>query len=1232
MIDLHRKCIDHQLFARMMNLIKIISCSLLLLMPFGVEAQLGGILAKKIDKAFILNSPSVGDYMLQDTQYKYFLKLKDGYPEERAAWIVYSDRANNTTYQNPGSENQPLAALDFMQACFVIGEKSDYVELVAYVPGINMSKAKKYIDSPKYLGWVKKNTLLLWNRALKDKLTNYFLKSVTSFGTERVFSVLPSLVEGDSLLTFSSPFLSQPNGKCGMESIFYIYKESATGNEYLVGPDPSFLPEDAAKSGVGWISKDLIRIWGTQGFISMNREMKSYIPFYKTAPRLKGGVVQNDPLMVARSPYATPKSDLEQLYPILKYRTTDDGRAVINTGFLADVLDKMNSRIYNISGELIHNEDMEKFSTKSSVLNIMVVIAGGVKNGQYFSNLQGVLETSGWLNTANKHFNQVNVGAVVYNDYNASCPYAATPLTDDLDEIDAFLTDQRSTVREGCDNGNYYQAVFGGVAEAAKMLRGKKDESNIILLYGSGTDEMGNIGEALKGIISVQARLLVFQTHNIANEIAYRKFVEDAKDLISKSSFNITELKKRLIVSKTYARVFSNNVGYTSGPDSTTGSITFLDYPSKSLTQGYILFPNDGENMPTRYLADYLDTMIGTIALDNRIIDNALHAAIAQAGTNGTKLKPEFAAYFPGYVHAKLPAAFLKANTLRNQKFLLPAWTILSGNQLESQQEGLSSGVLLSQRELTDFANQMALLGGKGVYTTKEQIVKHIIDAVEAAQRDQANIYKPLKELTFSEAMGYVTGYFPMDRAWLATTLSQFQSSSKISTALGQVFLEESRNKAAWLRDQYNNPALQYRNNGRIYYIIKEDNLPINTVISDYPKLNNDPVIATTNENASDTVLFPHATAPTQDSRTAEIHLSEKVPLNESNLSTIPIQNQEPTPAVKTSAPVEVAAKRATIGDISHDLGTVTLQVKKQDANTNQPVRSSIDTVNYRQRLSVGVDQQGTPIPPTTYQEEAVAKPMLEDSSQVIGNDPNAADIAILKEEEPTSIAEVPVAPKKTRTVSGNIADITKDFDAVTPEPPKKEKGIVQQPVDTTNYWQEIEVAPVATSPDFKPTEQPTSKKPKKQTHREEGITDITADLNKFEVKEAGNSKEIEGRDAPVRTDTVNYRKRLAPATSEPTTAREAEVVPKERKKERQSSGRSGEDISDIQQDFKQFDATGSEQEKKPDFKAPDAEGRKNDEKQEDSEHRKRKKDLKHQEKQDINRLLQDLNNAQGKE
>ncbi|MFA6059892.1 MAG: type VI secretion system protein TssR domain-containing protein [Taibaiella sp.] len=1071
----------------------------LFIIPFCASAQFG-LGKKRTERTNILNSPTVGDYTLHDPEYRSAVKLMDGYPDEKSAWIVYSDRDNNTTFQNPGNEKQTLASLNFMQACFVIGEKDDYVELAEYVPRVNMSKGKKTLENAKYLGWVNKNTLLLWNRALKDKGTNYYLKTITAFGTQRIFDILQHHVTGDSIITFANPFLNKPLSKCGMENIFYIYKESVLGNEYLVGPDPNFLPENSAQSGIGWVSKDLIRVWGTKGFVSLNPDLKATLPFYQNYPSIKNNIADQEPITIVHSPYTTPKSDLEKLYPIIKYSTTKDGDVAINSSLLEDVLDKDKNRVYNISGDLISNEDIETFSAKSSKLNIVLVVSAGRKNGQYINNLQGVLETDAWREAARNNFKEVNIGAVVYKDYGPNCDNAITPLTNDYRAIDEFLQEQRKVENDGCDDNIYYQGMYGGIIKATKMLQAHNNESNIILVYGSGSDETSRKGEAIRSIQSVKARLFFFQTHNIPNEPAYINFVGDAKELISKSAENITELKKKIIVPNTYPNIL-NSVSFV---NDSTGRIQQLDYPRKAITQGFLLFPHDSENMPAKYLADYLDSLITTIAIDNRTIESGLHSAMAQSSSGNTKIKKEYAYRFPKYLNEKIPLDFLKSNTLRNQNFLIPAWMLLRSNDAHNLQTGLTAGVLLSEKEYTDFANQLALLGGNGYYDSKELIVKQVSNAIEKAQSLQnTKLDKSAKELTFSEALGFVSGYFPVDPAWRSITLSEYQSSGKISIDIGRVFLDECRSRAVWLHDHNNNANLQIRNNGRTYYIIDETHLPVNTVINSRSSEKNTTVSTPTvpdktkekntdkdrignigsvindyNNNPAQTKLPDHTTP---QKSAADIAKAKTVDKKDAG-----IPSRQDTP---TTTKAGNKQESGNINKVNEDLNTAPSPAGANTAkkeNKGKDDDNKTDTVNYRKRIA--------------------AQELQKDKSEQPGR--NNADLEHdLKQLEKNNAASTTTS--------------TSDKPISTPKVSKKAPP--KRNADFEKDLMELQGSTNKNAAHTEPKQATTSKVSIKKDNA--NTNSMQEDLDKIPVRKAdGKSK----KESTTAADTVNYRNQIS--------------------------------------------------------------------------------------------------------
>ncbi len=1134
-----------------MTLKNILLLSLLTL-PCSGFAQFG-LGKKKTGSATILNTPTIGEYVLHDPEYRSTIKLMDGYPDEKSAWIVYSDRDNNTTYQNPGNEKQPLASLNFMQAYFVIGEKDDYVELAEYVPRLNVSKGKKTLEDPKYMGWVNKNTLLLWNRSLKDKVTNYYLKTITAFGTQRIFDVLQNHVAGDSIIMFANPFLNQPVRKCGMESIFYIYKESVLGNEYLIGPDPNFLPENASQAGMGWVSKDLIRVWGTKGFIFLNPAIEASLPFFKAPPFIQDNqVMAQDPLMVVRSPYTTPKSNLEKLYPIVKY-STKDGKVMIGSSFLADILDKDKNRIYNISGDLISNEDIEKFSSKSSKLNIVLVVSAGRKNGQYLNNLQGVLETAAWQNTARNNFNEINIGAVVYKDYGPNCDNAITPLSSDVRAVGEFLLEQRKAENDDCDDNNYYQGMYGGIIKAAKMLHDHSNESNLILVYGSGSDETPRKGEAIKNIQNVNARMLFFQTHNVPNEAAYTSFVGDAQELITKSAVNITELKKKIIVPGTYANII-NGVSFT---NDSTMRVQKLDYPRKAITQGYLIFPHDGENMPIKYLADCLDSLINSIALDNRTIDNALHSAIAQSGSANTRIKDAFAYRFPKYSKEKIPLDFLKSNTLRNQNFLIPAWLVL-GNDSRNQ-AGLTGGVLLSEKEYIDFANQMALLGSSRE-ESKAGIVKQITNAVEKTQSTQnIRLEKPVKELTFSEALGFVTGYFPVDPIWRSTTLSEYESMDKVNAAVGKGFLEECKNKAVWLHDHSNNSNLQIRNNDRIYYLIDETHLPINTFIGQSPVERNIATYTTTTISDKEkeqntvpdrmqsigTVISDYnnnpAGAAASKSNTAQKEV-EDIAKAKPNIKKDKTAGSTPAPQEQPSTAKPTPKKESgNISSINDDLNaappTAGANTIKKDNNSNNN-----DTVNYRKRLA---EQQA---------QKERKKEQPKKNNADVEND--------LKELQGES-GQNKTIPKNNENNSDTI-NYRKRIAEQQVQKEKKKEQPKRNNADFDNDLKELQGGrPVQNSNAAAETPKVTAPNINIKKEGNANINTVKDELNKVPAKEKENSTTT-----TTNTDTVNYRNRV----TKQKTAEQKEKKQEEKKKEQPKT----KNYNELDNDLKQLQSGNS--------------------------------------------------------
>jgi hypothetical protein len=571
--------------------------------------------------------------------------------------------------------------------------------------------------------------------------------------------------------------------------------------------------------------------------------------------------------------------------------------------------------------------------------------------------------------------------------------------------------------------------------------------------------------------------------------------------LISKSAENIIELKKRVIVPNTYPNIL-NNVSFI---NDSTGRIQQLDYPKKAISQGLLLFPHDSENMPAKYLADYLDSLITTIAIDNRTVESGIRSAMAQSSSGNTKIKKEFAYRFPKYLSEKIPLDFLKSNTLRNQNFLVPAWMLLRSNDTHNLQTGLTAGVLLSEREYTDFANQLALLGGKGYYDSKELIVKQISDAIEKAQSQQnTKLEKSTKELTFSEALGFVSGYFPVDPVWRSTTLSEYQSSGKISMDIGKVFLDECRSKAVWLHDHNNNSTLQIRNNGRTYYVIDETHLPVNTVIDNRPPEKN-PAIATP--------TIPNKTETKNEGKNRTSDIGSVISDYNNNPAKTPIPNnttpqKSATDIVKTKTPDKKNKDAGTspeqgpqttartsdkkennINSVNDDLNTAPSPAganttKKDDKEKNN---DKTDTVNYRKRIA--------------------ARELQKDKSEQPAR--NNADF------------EQDLKQLEQNSTTSNTTTNSSDKQPSTPKvskklPPKKNADFEKDLMDLQGSATQKNAGQAG------PKQATTSKASIKKGSAP--ANSMEEDLDKIRVGKADNNK----KESTTSTDTVNYRNQIS--------------------------------------------------------------------------------------------------------
>ena len=809
-----------------MNKKDLLVVLLFCMLPFCAIAQ-RGLLGKTFK---VSGTPPKGDITLsQEPAYRGTWQFVDGYPENTESWIVYSDRANNFTSQTPQSDAR-YKSLGFMQACYVVESKGDFLRLAAYKPGQNLRRGNKMsIEAAEELGWIHKNNLLLWSNSIHEKGTNYNVKAITAFGGERVFTSLPGHVSGDSIITFANPMLNEPLGKTAMGQIFYIYKPSASGNEYLAGPEPGFLPDSSASSGLCWISKDLLRVWGARAFLRLNDE------FAKNEP---GGLFFFEANPLSQNSFKTPaftyhfddpalKTPLEKLLPLWEIHNDNAQKTYIRTAVLTDVMDRQQNEVRNVLGSVITYEKYRKMISDNANLNIVFVVDGGARNAQYINQLLNIIQSPDWQKLANSKFRQVKFGGVFYKDQVKNCSNVLFPLNSEVKNLRAFFeAEQKDT--NPCDDNKASQSVFAGLTDAGMLLSKNQDDNNIVVLFGGDGDVSNNarLGQVISNLSYVNAKLLVFQTYSIGNAIN-NNFVIQGRQIIQKTADNIVEMKKSRMVEYSSSPLNASEFA----PLEAETNIQMLDFPTKSMTQGIIVFPKRGEIMAPGLLETSLSRLIKQISDDNIALEKSLSHAFATQGSRGTTINHSFAWLFPQASKSSLPEEYLRSNTLRKQDFLVPAWITIGADDFEVNRKTLKSGLLLNYGEYQRITSQMENLTSAA--DTRKAIYKHFQNLIKKYNGKSAWGTNKKESLTFSQLMALVTGFYPMDSVWMNTKISAFRSDKNIPLEIATSFLEEARKQHVWLLDNINNPNIRLKNNGNTYYILTHEHLPAFTSLNE---------------------------------------------------------------------------------------------------------------------------------------------------------------------------------------------------------------------------------------------------------------------------------------------------------------------------------------------------------------------------------------------------------------
>lgn len=553
-------------------------------------------------------------------------------------WVVFSDRDENHTYQNPGGKVKFKKA-NFLEAFFVIKEKGDYLKLVKYDPSIIendlLSTKFKDRDKAEYYGWIHKSKVVLNKYSTTDISSSFQDKSIIMISDTTSINNLNLYLNNDSIKVFKDPQLTTEQGLMGMYNIVFPLKYSNDRKKILISHKQKIHPDSASTDIAGWIHSSLIQNIGQRLFVSKKSIHPSHFLF--TDKTRVDTIHINDSIIESLNLYTRNYDKVLKNSPATSFLEIDSAFK-LKIRLPMSIVDQSNNYIFNVNGDKIYFNQFKKLEKDLNQFNIVFVFESKKGIIENFSAMINVIQNLQpfFEQTENINYNYGAVLAVGSKTYNITSMLKVRELTPNYQELLEFLISESEIIDRYAPIPT--RATWRGVRRATEMLSPHKNETNLLVILGeSGYAE--NVDSTLvKKISDLNTRILGFQLHG-SEDNEGNNFVLQVENLINYYADRNKTTKRDKIV-------FTNQLNNNNRYREVAKNVYALDYPARSMSQGWVLFPEKGSLTPLDILASTVDSIVCEINADNaNIIDN-LDLAFNTVGNHRYAYDSTFIHYF----------------------------------------------------------------------------------------------------------------------------------------------------------------------------------------------------------------------------------------------------------------------------------------------------------------------------------------------------------------------------------------------------------------------------------------------------------------------------------------------------------------------------------------------------------------------------------------------------------
>jgi hypothetical protein len=403
-----------------------------------------------------------------------------------------------------------------------------------------------------------------------------------------------------------------------MHQLVFPLKQSEDRSKTLVAKKSFISPDSLDTEICGWVSNAVIKNIGQQLHIDVRSLPDSTLWFKNKAEtdtlnfRRAQLVPSRELARIARPLAYSPVTSYCQMDTVIRFKT----------GAFMPVIDKQENFVVNVNGNRIYYNQFKEIEKDLQKINIVFVVEGNELAVKQFPEVVNIIQGLQPLFANPDDGFDYKFGSVLAFNEKGNNENPKVHLTKDYMQVLNFLSAKSNNAKQLVATGG---RSWSTLRTAVNLFKDHKKESNLIILIG----ETGNNSEwadstLVNRMAEYNCRILGFQLFG-GNPDKFNNFVLQVENMIDNYAVKISRQKREIIV---YADQLRKYHEYRE----VNKNVYCLDFPNRSMTQGWVVFPQKQENLPLEGLASSVDTLLQQVKEDNRLLTQSLYKAFNEIG------------------------------------------------------------------------------------------------------------------------------------------------------------------------------------------------------------------------------------------------------------------------------------------------------------------------------------------------------------------------------------------------------------------------------------------------------------------------------------------------------------------------------------------------------------------------------------------------------------------------